>query len=354
MNLKRFLLAVGALVLAVPLARANFLFLSKGSSFVSPFNITFTPPTLTSPTTLFLPDDASLSFDSAFNSLVCSGFQYHLTLDNATDYIIKMKNGAAALQYPLIVGGGQNVRMIGLAIDLAVQSACAVGQVCPNGSNTCNIYPLTPSGRALLLAQTKTTYVEGAYIKMNGHESDCINGNNAGATDVNLELAQRNYVFEASRCDDYTGTRNSIHGDWWQQQYSEGNGVTDNLVFENFTVYSGMEGIIHPSNNSTYVYGVKKVVLRNANYRPSNVVPPSSDFLTNLPAADVATPLSTDTTFDNYWVQTFGTAFCWDNPTSGTCNFNPGNTPGLFSGTPPGGDYAPAIYIGLNYVSPFP
>lgn len=280
------------------------------------WDVIHTPPTLVNPTTLFLPNDATLeNWPEQGGS--CAGQYHDLSLNNSQDYIIRMLPGAPALTRPVGVFGGRNVRIVGLSIDITTQSGCGVGLFSQPGTpGGVNIHPyMTLGGKALYLQQTHVSFVEGAHIKMNGHEGDCAIGRNPSGVVGATAFAQRDYVIQNTRCEGIEGVPNSIHGDSFQQQGAPGGGeVTRNLIFENHTVLSSYEGAIHEPNDNNFSYGVKKFVARRFNYvwDPVYGVDDSLDDDTALsgPAVNIAVEGAfedslVNLTITDFWIKPF-------------------------------------------------
>jgi peptidoglycan hydrolase-like protein with peptidoglycan-binding domain len=328
---------------------------------VSAWNVTYTPPAMSGPTTLYVPDDATLVTLSAWHAGVCAGQRYELRLDNNRDYIIRHKPGAPVLTRPLGVFGGRNVRMVGLAIDMQTQSGCTIGS-----------HPKIPGGIALYVQQVATSFIEGAHIKLNGHAADCIVGRNPSNVMGATAFAQRDYIIQNTRCEGWEG-EDAVHGDIFQQQgaWTSPGEVTRNLFFENVTGYSSQEGIIHEANDNDYEYGVKKFVARRFNfvwdpvygYDDSNDSAEGSGGPPAIVAVEGARSGNlANITLEDYYVNhnnndpsgaVFMTQWGNDGATSwGYRSYGVGNIPGIHHGLPPGGDFAPANKVGLNYVSP--
>jgi hypothetical protein len=318
--------------------------------------VTQTPPAMSNPTTLYLPDDAPVQTWTKWHSTVCAGQIHWIDLQPGRDYIIRMKPGAAPLNKPLIIQGGRNVRVVGLAIDLAVQPGCGGG-----------LHPLVPGGSmAFAFTQSDTTFIEGAHIKVNGHDADCMVARNTEDSRFAAAFAKRDVIVQNSRCEGVEGQAGAgVHGDLWQRQGAVGGGEnTRNLVFENFTGYTSMQGIGH-ENFDGGPYGVKKLVLRRYNFgydlvygyddsRDPGDVGYGIPAVIALEGNNPANATIEDLYASSRDGQDPPNGFVWlQAAMGGTPNIlTPANHPGIKRGKPPGGDFAPANQVGLNYVSP--
>lgn len=185
--------------------------------------------------------------------IFCSGELYEVDLRSADrDVLIDLTGNDTPLEIPLIVYATRHVVVVGAEFDLAVQPGCEAGQLPTQPVEGgplvpgLSIHPRVPSGAALRIANPLAAWVEGAYIKMNGIEADCMVANN-GATQSQADaLLERDWYVINSRCDGQEGASpgdlggDGVHGDFLHFQ---GDGMFRDLVFENVVHLSGQNGV---------------------------------------------------------------------------------------------------------------
>ena len=181
-----------------------------GSAFQ--WTVTERPPELTNPKHV----DMSVHGTSSIGGWGkhCGGKVYKVNLGDSEDAIISM-SGTQPLRYPLRVMGGRNVHIVGLHFDLITQSGCDIGEL-PNEPvdqyPNANIHPRIPGGIAMRLEQSGTTFVEGVFLDMRGHEADCFVARNPDWMSGAQAREQRHLIFQNSTC-----LGNEGQGGWYSR-----------------------------------------------------------------------------------------------------------------------------------------
>jgi hypothetical protein len=266
-------------------------------------------------------------------------------------------SGKQPLTMPLHVTGGRNVRVVGLQFQLETQPGCGIGEL-PNrpakAFPNANIHPRVPGAIALRLQQSGTSFVEGLYIDVMGHEADCIVSRNPDSMSGAQAQKQRDVIIQNTVCKGVEGLGKTkigegVHGDLFQNQ---GRDVVRRLVFENVSHRTSQEGIVVHGGGG--LSGTKSLTVRRYDYSwdPRFV---GDDNYETFGLALAGRPGNNwtleDVRIDDYrakgnYVKINGQRF-GDSPSS-----NVKAHPGIRSGLPPEGAFALPSRTGLNYSSP--
>jgi hypothetical protein len=198
------------------------------------WNVTYEPPTLSSPLQYKVPGNIPLVNWPAYNG-ACAGQIYLIEIPADRDAVVTMGT-STSLDKPIWIVGGRNVRVVGLDISLKPQSGC-------NGAILA-----APGGMALRIEQAATSFVEGLKLDLNGHYVDCIVARNYKLTAAQ-GLAQRNIYIQNSACRGGRGTYpghpagDIIHADFFQNQGLSAEPI-NRVVFENITQKTSASGVV--------------------------------------------------------------------------------------------------------------
>jgi len=331
------------------------------------WNVNEVPPALINPTIVdaskLLPDNSAgwrtlWGFRKSTDNINCDGRIYNIDLNNEEDAVVYM-SGDKALEYPLHITGGRNVRVMGLQIELETQPRCGIGEL-PNEPiakhPNANIHPRVPGAIALRLQQSGTTFVEGLNIDVRGHEADCIVIRNPDDLSDAQAQKQRDVVIQNTYCSGVEGLGASaigegVHGDFFQNQGSD---IMRRLVFENVSQRTSQEGIVIHGNALESLSGTKTLILRRFDYSwdPRYV---GDDNLEGFGLAFAGWP-GTDWTLENIRIDDYRDGGDYliirDQRYGESPSSNVQSHPEIQSGLPPNGAFAPPERTGVNYVSP--
>jgi hypothetical protein len=244
------------------------LHLFSGGAFAETlrWDVTEKPPHLVNPVLVDVSETKARKIPP--RDIHCGGFVYRIKVPVDADAIVFM-SGPDALQYPVHITGGQNVRIVGLQIELITQPGCEIAAL-PNRPASkhpnANIHPRVPGGMALRLQQYETSFVEGAFIDVRGHQADCIVIRNPDKLDNVKAQEQRDVVVQNTACRGVEGMGQSdigdgVHGDLFQNQ---GQDLMRRVVFENVSHRTSQEGIvIHGTSDFP---GTKSLLIRRFDY----------------------------------------------------------------------------------------
>jgi hypothetical protein len=319
------------------------------------------PPALNNPKLIDVSKIATSNI-TANGGILCSGKVYRVNVADNGDAIVYM-SGNKALNYPVQVTGGRNVRIVGLHIELVTQPGCGIGELpnlfspkFPNANlANANIHPRVPSAIALRAEQSNTTYIEGLHIDVRGHEADCIVARNPDPMSNTQAQKQRDVIIQNTYCSGVEGLGHTkigqgIHGDLFQNQ---GKDLMRRLVFENVSMRTSQEGIVvHDDNGS--LLGTKEMVIRRYDYTwdPRYV---GDDNYEMFGLAFAGSP-GPNWTLENIRIDDYRDGGDYisisDQRYGDSPNGNVKSHPQIRSGLPPEGAFALPGKTGINYVSP--
>ncbi|ABS25441.1 Ig-like domain-containing protein [Anaeromyxobacter sp. Fw109-5] len=313
------------------------------------WSVTRSPPAMTNPTTITLPG----SYLSTVYSSFCSGPGYVVNLDDGQDYIIRAD---APLQFPVRISGGNNVRIVGLQIDLS-----SAASYCNDSGETPNY---VPGSHGLRVDNVGTTFFEGLYMDAGNHILDMIVVRNKiggydalskGYTEAQArgahDIVLQNSVVRGYQSD---ADPNGEHADLIQTQglYE----IYRDITLENVSVDSLSEGAIFLARAGYHL--ANTITMRNFDYRLDARWTPVT---TGGPVMHNAKAYSYENVFLSVDVVR---QYDLNTGCGGGC-VQPGNgSVGVFSpATPsalgfadrfasPGAGGASNAWVGLNYVSP--
>lgn len=208
------------------------------------FDVTVSPPKLVNPIII---DVAKLAPVNSGQEAIhlCFGKLYDIRIPSGQDAIVTTSE---RLRYPVIIGGGRHVHMIGLDIELVDQPGCQAEYEIKK----------TPIGSGLRIAQSHTSYIEGLKMDLKGHLADCIaSSNTADVTDAQA-LKVRDVVVQNSACRGGRGQfkghpyGDGLHADFFQNQGRSGsdgrteliNEPMNSIIFENISHVTTASGIV--------------------------------------------------------------------------------------------------------------
>lgn len=315
------------------------------------------PPNLAGARQLQIPRDTPITTFVAWSTL-CAGKVYKVHLGANEDAVLRF-TGGEPLRYPLHIQGGRNVRVVGLEVALETQPGCAVGQLnngpLPGGGRAPNIHPRVPGGMALNVAQSGTTFIEGARIDVSGHEADCVVNRSPDGYANASARETRHIVLQNSACMGNEGLGNSpigndgVHGDLFQNQ---GVDILNTLTIENVSHRTAQEGIVLQGNSG--FNGAKKLTVRRFDYAVDTRFVADDRF----ESWGGAIAASADTaSFESVYLAPYpgGSTplVAWQNRYWGPRTVGSVTAmSGLFAGSPPSGAFAPWSSLGRNYTSP--
>jgi hypothetical protein len=214
---------------------------------------------MSNPITITLPGNYLGTVYSSF----CSGPGYVLNLNDGQDYIIRAN---ARLPYPIRITGGNNVRLVGIEMDLSnADSECT-------GAGESSIY--VPGSHAIRVDNIGTTFFEGLYIDLGNNVADVLvvrnkiggyDALNKGYTEAQARGAH-DIVIQNSVIRGYqSGPDPQLdeHADFIQTQglYE----IFRDITIENVTVDSLSEGAIFLARGGYPL--ANSITMRNFDYR---------------------------------------------------------------------------------------
>jgi hypothetical protein len=319
------------------------------------WNVTERPPTLENPRKIVIGPDSNTTLWPAYN-VVCAGKVIWIQLKDGEDAEIRFV-GDKPLPYPLIIQGGRHSRVIGLNIKLQTQPGCEAGKlpnVMPDGTvnNTNSVHPRVPNGIAVSFNQSGISFVEGAFIDLNGHEADCFVVRNPPKMTSLQARSQRDFVLQNSACHGVEGLGKSdvgdgLHGDLFQNQGE----VLRRVVFENVTLRTSLEGIIlHEWDGFK---GAVELKVRRFNYGLDERFMTDDAYDHQLGTSLVG--WADSYTFDQIYVddkRPVGYLMINDQRYGDIAFHNILPMQGIFNGKSPGGEFAQESNLGSRYTSP--
>jgi hypothetical protein len=289
----------------------------------------------------------------------CDGWIYKVWIDDDEDAVVHM-SGEEPLAYPVHVTGGRNVRIVGLHFDLVTQPGCDIGEL-PNRPvekhPNANIHPRIPGAISLRVQQSGTTFIEGLYIDVRGHQADCIVGRNPDdMTDAQAQ-SQRDVIIQNTWCSGVEGMGKTdigdgVHGDLFQNQ---GGDILRRLVLENVSMRTSQEGVVIHGNGPNR--GTVSMKIRRYDYTwdPRYV---GDDDYERFGLAVAGWP-GKDWTFEEIYIDDYrGLDYLrigddrYGISLKGNAKGKVEKHPGIRSGSPADGPFAPPDRTGIHYVSP--
>lgn len=196
----------------------------------------------------------------------CGGANTVWRISVPIDHDIFIDLDGVILTKPLMVYGGRHCIIKNLQIRLEPVGGCGIGEK-RNGqlgpSNVVTEHPRIPGNRCLGIWNFGTTFVDGGWFRMQGHEGDIFVGNTGvyGSTTQSDQDAvdDRKMIFVNMRTEGYEGTRgqdttsgsqsrtdDGIHGDIFHNQDKSHNSA----IFENIVNLSSYNGITQQKRGS--------------------------------------------------------------------------------------------------------
>jgi hypothetical protein len=207
------------------------------------------------------------------------------------------------------------------------------------------------------LQQAAVTFVEGVYLDVRGHETDCFVSRNRADVTGAVAKAQRDFIVQNTYCAGIEGLGPSkvgdgVHGDLWQNQGNRSSENVRRLVFENVSALSSMEGIVL-LGSANGMRGAAELVLRRFSYAwdPRYV---GDDEYEQFGLAFVGN--AEEVTIEDVWIDAYRDGgdyiLLGDRRYGASSASSVEPHPEIRSGVPPGGGFALPQRTGVNYVSP--
>lgn len=190
------------------------------------------------------------------------GTYYRLEAASGRDLIVDLRG--VTLTKPLhVVGDAKNVVVLGGLFDMQTPADGAVGAKDQSSASATlkNTHPRLQSNRALHIACTHTSWVEGAHFKLNGHDADAVVtrlGANQTAADGHLN---RKVYLVNTRAEGIEGTLSGYQGDLLENKGEVGLDAYDSLYVENVECLTSFNGITF--HDWTSALGLRAVYVRD-------------------------------------------------------------------------------------------
>lgn len=196
------------------------------------------------------------------STLDAEGSYYRLEAEAGRDLIVDLRG--VTLTKPLhIVGDARHVVVLGGLFDMQTPADGAPGTKDQSSASATlkNTHPRLQSNRALHIACTHTSWVEGAHFKLNGHDADAV-VTELGATQVAADghVNRRVYLVN-TRAEGIEGTSLGYQGDLLENQGQVGEDAYHSLYVENVECLTSYNGIMF--HNWTSALGLSSVYVRD-------------------------------------------------------------------------------------------